>query len=152
MAFMSAGNEAHAMLSPGALQISPATGPLLPQFAPLLKKYAYHTDQEKVSVPRLEFLSCGDTLPSAPLKSIFFPMVTERADHHAEQVSRAVGLARLMEFSMDQWDRDQWQDHVSFLERVSHQVEFYWLHLGRNMAKLPHYLAATTASGLRRRT
>lgn len=146
MALMRGGEPAHALLSPGSVQISPLTISLLPQFAQLLDTYAYRPLHEKVSVPRLEFLPCEDALLSAPLRSIFFPSVTAREEHRMERVTRAVGLARLMEFSMDQWDRERWKDHVAFLERLSRQVDFYWLYLGRNMAELAPFLASAAAS------
>jgi len=128
------------LLSPGTVHVSPATFSLLPSYGHLFDKYSQNLSNMKVSVPRLEFLQDEPVQLSAPIKAVYFPSIGDKKNHEIEAVPRAVGLARLMESSMDQWDQETWEDHIRFLEHLSYNVVFYSLHLGRDMSSLPAFL------------
>jgi hypothetical protein len=129
-----------ALLSPGTVQIAPTTMSLLPHYEQLIKKYPRRPGEIKTSIPRREFIDTKEILWSAPIKTIFFPSIGEINSHVVEAVPRAVGLARLMESSMDQWDQGIWEVHIGFLEKLSCEVDFFELYLGNDMVELPAFI------------
>lgn len=132
-----------ALLSPGTVNISPATFPFLPELNKFSIKYPPSSPYVKVEVPRLEFLPVEKVCLSAPIKAVYFPVIGKRERHEVKIMPRAVGLARLMESSMDQWDQATWEDHIDFLERLSREVSFYSLFLGNTMSDLAAVLHET---------
>ena len=134
-----------ALLSPGTVHIAPTTFSLLPELKDLSTKYPRNPGYRKVHVPRLEFLPEEAVLLSAPIKVIYFPLIGEKERHGTDAVPRAIGLARLMESSMDQWDQEAWDVHIGFLERLSHAVSFHTLYLGSDMSNLPAFLEENLA-------
>ena len=134
-----------ALLSPGTVQITTSTSELLPYYADLFKKYPLQPGQRKISVPRSGILPMDKPVRSAAISLIFFPTINKADEHVAKAVPRAVGLARLMKSSMDQWDPGTWEAHVGFLEKLSYEVEFYDLHLGKDMTTFPHWLESAFA-------
>lgn len=129
-----------ALLSPGTVHISPATFSLLPGYQPLLAAYPQESGSWKAAIPRLEFLANDPVVLSAPIKAVFFPEIHHGHQHKLEKVPRSVGLVRLMESSMDQWDQETWKKHIGFLERLCNEVTFHTLYLGHDMTLLPAFL------------
>lgn len=140
MALLCQADAPLALLSPGSIQISPSTFTLLPQHVELMAKYPRAPQQLKASIPRQEFFDPDEIVFSASLKTVFFPTIGKTQHHCLKVVPRAIGLALLMESSMDQWDFETWNDHIRFLERLSHEVDFYELCLGHTMTDLADYL------------
>ena len=129
-----------ALLSPGSIHVSPQTGTFLPQLDKYFQHYSPHQFHGKVAIPRHKLLAQSKPTLSAKLNIVYFPEIGAGQEHKTEQIPRAVGLARLMEASIDQWDKDAWLNHVDFLERLSHQVQFRTLILGQNLPSLPDLL------------
>jgi hypothetical protein len=145
MALVRQSNATLALLSPGTVQVSPSTISLLPQFSGLLTRYPKKPGKRKISVPRSGIFQKNEKVQSAEVRFILFPTVKGTQEHQVKAVPRAVGLARLMKSSMDQWDKETWKTHVRFLEQLSYQVDFYDLELGKDMAKLPQCLGSVFA-------
>jgi hypothetical protein len=129
-----------ALLSPGTIRVTMETFSLLPQLQGLRKKYPKHRGHIKSSVPRQEFVDNDQVKLSTPITAIVFPLIGKTQNHELRSIARSIGLARLIESSLDQWDQDVWSQHIDFLERLSHSVEFYELFLGQNMVTLPQHL------------
>ena len=129
-----------ALLSPGTVHVTPVTLALLPELAESHQQYAAHPHHGKSAIPRLALLQLDSPNLSSELKAVYFPEVGHGPRHEIDDMSRAVGLARMLEASMDQWDRQTWHDHMDFLEKVSHQVRFRTLILGQVLHNLPQLL------------
>ncbi|MDX1413522.1 MAG: hypothetical protein R3293_04975 [Candidatus Promineifilaceae bacterium] len=125
-----------AALSPGTVHADPTTLALLPQLAAAVEPQQQHPVHGKMSIPRTALLAERNPPLSATVTAVYFPEIGGGAGHQIIPLPRAVGLARLMESSMDQWDRPAWQIHVDFLERLSHQVTFHQLLLGQELSTL----------------
>jgi hypothetical protein len=140
MTLISQTDVPRALLSPGSVRISSNTFSLLPHYSNLQAKYPRISSQYKASIPRIEFVDNANPLFSAPIKFILFPTVGAHKIHQLTLIPRAIGLARLLEASLDQWDQGTWENHIGFLENLSHEIEFYELRLGHDMSVLPRIL------------
>lgn len=129
-----------AALSPGTVHASPKTMTLLPKLARIQGTHTPHPYHGKIAIPRLELLRIKKPDLGAQLKIVYFPQVGQNGRHQITNLPRAVGLARLMEASMDQWDQSTWNAHIDFLERLSRQVTFRRLILGSDLSTLPQLL------------
>ncbi len=127
----------NALLSPGTVHATPDTLKLIPELSEQFGDHEPHPMHGKVAIPRLDLLQMPDPLLSAPLTTIYFPQIVGREEHETANLFPAVGLARMMEASIDQWDKPTWFHHVDFLDRLSHQVHFRSLSLGQDLATLP---------------
>lgn len=88
-------------------------------------------------IPRGQLMNLGTSMVKGKIARIYFPEIKNQEDHHLQEVPRSIGLAHLMEQSMDQWDPDTWQRHLDFLDRLAAQVKFRSLELGSNLNRLP---------------
>ena len=129
-----------AALAPGTIHATPSTFALLPDLARFIEHRQPHPYRHKIAIPRLELLDQANPDLPAAVKIVCFPEIDRNSRHHITDLPRAVGLARLMEDSMDQWDRGTWDAHVDFLERLSRQAGFRKLTLGSNLSTLPDLL------------
>lgn len=83
-----------------------------------------------------------------PVTLIAFPTVDNSQQTQAEPLHRAIALARLMEQSVDVWDRPSIAAHTQLLETLTAQSATFTLRLGADMqaqaAKLQHLIEETT--------
>ena len=77
---------------------------------------------------------------AGPVTTICFPRVSGPPRSHLKDIPAAVGLARLMEESVDRWDRQALDDHVDLLASLCRQCRHYELELGPDVARLPELL------------
>jgi hypothetical protein len=82
---------------------------------------------------------------SAPISHILFPGIEVDAENKLSPASQSVTFARLLEASVDRWDRPSLGDHVRALERLCRQAKGYDLRLNRNLAQLPSMLSEISA-------
>ena len=137
---LSTNGSVKALLSPGTVHTWPSTLTLLPHLTRLLEQQQPHPYHGKIPIPRLALLARNSPQLSAEMTAVYFPEITRHGEHTIIPLNRAEGLARLMESSIDQWDRSAWQGHIDFLVRLSHQVTFRQLMLGQNLSTLPELL------------
>lgn len=85
-------------------------------------------------------LEKNDWAAAGRVTTICFPRVTGAARSHVNETTAAVALARLMEESVDRWDREALDDHVDLLAALCRQCRHYELELGSDLARLPQIL------------
>lgn len=140
IALLSENGVINALLSPGTVHATPQTLALLPDMEARFQHITKHPYHGKVAIPRQDLLKLPNPLQTAPISAIYFPEVGTGPNHQISALHPAVGLARLMEASIDQWDKPTWLSHVDFLDRLSQQVRFRKLTLGSNLATLSNVL------------
>lgn len=125
-----------ALPSPGTVFVTKQTLALLPELVahqlPLRAQEAGH----KLPLSRAGLLAQGGSARSTSISAIYFPRVTTHAETAVTPVPRAVGLARLLSASMDQWDRPTWTAHLALLAALAKQVRFFDLALGRDLDRV----------------
>lgn len=82
---------------------------------------------------------------AAPISRILFPGIEVDAENKLSPISQSVTFARLLEASVDRWDRPSLGDHVRVLELMCRQAKGYDLRLNRNLAQLPSMLSEISA-------
>jgi hypothetical protein len=130
-----------ALPSPGPLNIHPQTLDLLPE----LRGWAGMQEApaaQKVTLPRERALTEGQFAAAAPVTAVFFPTLAPAGPGSAREIPAAVGLARLLEQSVDQWDLATLEAHLELLARLSAQARFYDLLIPRSRRPDPGLLQA----------
>ena len=125
------------LLSPGSVNVRANSFRLIPSLSQYLDEDHPKDQISRYTIPRLELMNSSEITPMGKLKRVYFPQIGDGEDHILSPVPRAVGLAHLMEASMDQWDNPTWLTHLNFLERLAPQVKFRYLTLGNNLDGLP---------------
>jgi hypothetical protein len=123
------GDLIKAYLSPGAVNVHPHTLSLLPDFRERLPAGETAGESGKIVLSRDVLFESGQLGDVSPVKAILFSSITEQSDYSLHDVPAAVGMARLIEEGVDQWDGPAHDDHISFLAALSRQVHFYDLRL-----------------------
>jgi len=118
-----------AYLSPGAVNVHPHTFSLLPDFGERLPAGEAAGQSGKVVLTRGMLFESGQLGEAYPVQAILFSSITEQSGCSLHDIPAAVGMARLIEEGVDQWDRPTYDDHLSFLTALSRQVRFYDLRL-----------------------
>ena len=122
----------YALPTPGTIHVRPPTFDLLPQIRSL---------PGGASIPPLLCLpvqKIASHRQMAPLvTAVYFPRIVSQFDPKRQRLNSAIGLARLLEASIDRWDEVALAAHVDLLARLSTQAIAYQLHLGTNVAYLP---------------
>ena len=127
----------YALPMPGGLTIRKGTLELLPKCQRLVThipcvqgKYALTNQQINM-----------DRMPEATrVSAVYFCRIEEREMSQKRPLSSALALVHLMEQSVDRWDRQVLNKHISILEQLSQQATNFSLHLGRDVAQLPSLL------------
>jgi hypothetical protein len=118
-----------ALLSAGTINLDPTSLPLLPSFAVRLADRPGTTAAGKRIVPRGHLLNVAQLGRRAPVAALCFPQVSDVERPLRQPLPRAVGLARLISDSVDQWDKSSYVAHLDFLGRLCEQARCYELHL-----------------------
>jgi len=122
--------------TPGGISLDPTTVELLPHLA-----HQFTGDRLRAGkqyFPAREIIE--DWASPAPVAVICFPRVNGDAVSNIHKLSQSVAIARLMEGSIDRWDRPVLRDHIRLLERLGRQSESYDLSLGRDTEQLQRIL------------
>jgi hypothetical protein len=121
----------HAFPSPGAINLDPTSLTFLPGRRTMnLEEYPLTLTGKRI-LPRRAVLSEDELGGGAPVSTVLFPRL-HTAEHSAvQEIAAAVGLARLIEDSVDQWDHATYEEHIDFLTDLSRQARFYHLSLPR---------------------
>lgn len=82
----------------------------------------------------------GDWSPPAEVRAICFPQIEDREETVVEKFPSTIALARMLEESLDQWDKPSLVDHTMLLGQLSQQADCYMLKLGRDLPQVPHLL------------
>lgn len=85
---------------------------------------------------------------SAPTKvtTLFFPQIMPREETAVLLHNRAIALTQLMSESVDRWDDETLEAHISCLEQLCQQATSYRLQLGQNMLQMEHCIEAAALS------
>lgn len=116
-------------LSPGAVNVHPHSFVLLPDFRERLPAGEAAEQSGKVVLSRGMLFESEHLGEASPVQAILFSSITEQSGCSLHDIPAAVGMARLIEAGVDQWDRPTYDDHISFLTALSRQVRFYDLRL-----------------------
>ena len=123
--------------SPGAINLHPHTLAMFPDFEERTVQLSKTTTGGKQIIARGSLLQEEEIgKKSAPVSTILFPSLTNQPEYSLHEVNPAIGLARLIEENVDQWDRDTYEAHIDLLARLSHQAGFYDLHFPRDRSPL----------------
>jgi hypothetical protein len=120
--------------SPGAINLHPKTFNLLPEYQRTVGPIQWTKNAGKSPFARGHLLSEGMFAESSIVTAIIFPAITGQAQYSLHEVDPAIGLARLIEDNVDQWDRSTYVEHIDLLTNLSRQISFYNLHLARDHA------------------
>jgi hypothetical protein len=120
--------------SPGAINLHPQTLALLPHFQDRLPLAAQPTPGGKYTISRGALLAGHEGVKPTAVGAILFPRLSDQSTFSLHEVNSAVGLARLIEENVDQWDSDTYEASIDLLAQLSHQAAFYDLHLPRGQA------------------
>lgn len=123
--------------TPGFVNVRPRTFELLPE----LRQLSVATQTDKAAGTRLQLETAHWSAP-APITAICFPQITSDAQSRLEPLDASVALARLMEESVDRWDKGAFLDHMAFLTSLSQEASHYRLLLGSDVDKLSLHLQA----------
>ncbi len=130
--------------TPDETWIRPTTLALLPALAAYQATGA--AGSNSANTIRLHPVTPRPGLNPTVISAICFPQVTAGATRLRPQ-SQSLTLARLLEESLDCWDLDAATDHTTFLSALVRQAPAYELHLGQDVARLPHLLQSLASSG-----
>lgn len=122
--------------TPGFVNVRPPTFELLPQLRELT---ARKRNSRAAARGRLQLKAAQWSEP-APVSAICFPQVTSASQSRLEPLDASVGLAQLMEESVDRWDTKALLQHMEFLTALSRQASYYRLHLGADVNALSRRL------------
>ena len=114
-----------AYLSPGAVNVHPHTISLLPRYRERLPAGEKPEQSGKYVLSRGELFESEQLEEVSPVRDILFSSIAQQRDYSLHDVSAAVGMARLIEEGVDQWDRETYDDHINLLATLSGQVRFY---------------------------
>lgn len=128
----------YALISPGSINVRPQSFEILSGLKSLVDPDKSFKILDNRMIPRKQFLNFEAYKNKGKVTRIYFPTIGNGANHVVKEISRSVGLARLMEQSMDQWDQDTWEKHLDFLERLSSKVQFRSIELGKDIDSLPN--------------
>jgi hypothetical protein len=131
-----------ALPSPGCFNISPQTLQLLPWLE--IPSERFNEVYGKYEVPVAELVADVEKRPF-PIHYIFLLERQQSFEHTLIPVSQAVALAQLMEESIDRWDAQTFNAHLSALEQLVRQSVCFHLKLGFDVDGLPAFLAAALA-------
>ena len=128
--------------SPGAINLHPRTLALLPDFQDRLPPVPQPVRGGKHILSRGTLLLDQEHADPTVVGTILFPCLTNQAQESLHEVTPAIGLARLIEENIDQWDRGTHAAHFDLLTRLSRQANFFDLHLPRGRLPNPGLLNA----------
>ena len=122
--------DVHAFPAPGAINLDADSLALVPGLQDRLPSLGVRLPAPgKQSIARHALLTAADFGQPASVKTIIFPALTVDSDWSLREVKSAVGLARLIAESVDQWDRDTYASHLDLLTALSSQARFFDLNL-----------------------
>lgn len=127
----------YVLAAPDIVSIRPFTLELLPQLSAKLAAPA----AGRAQVISAFALTDGRWASPSKATTVYFPQITDQPTRLAP-LSRAIGLARLMEQSVDQWDTAVLPDHIAILQALSQQTAVYTLFLGPDVARLNGIITA----------
>lgn len=129
-------DSVYALPTPDAVSIRPASLRLLPALRERLPGW---TGERPFSLSAYELVN-GRWAAPAPIRALYFPQIENRVESALRPLPRAVGLARLLEESVDQWDAPLLADHLAVLQAISQQADAFTLRLGQNPERIPDLL------------
>ena len=128
-------NGVYGFPTPGLVSIRPQSFTLLPELNDFVDQERFAHEQDKAFLPA-QRVARERWSAAVPLRRIYFPRIEDRADCALKPLHRAVGLALLMEESVDRWDAAVLDAHVAVLQALTAQAELYTLHLGQDISEL----------------
>ena len=117
--------------SPGAINLHPDAFSLLPGYSFTACSPTLPAGRGKIIYPRGTLLPGKKIAGRTAVSTVFFLTFTNQSQPALHEVPRAIGLARLIEENVDQWDQDTYLNHIDLLTTLSRQAAFYDLHLIR---------------------
>jgi hypothetical protein len=120
--------------SPGAINLHPHTLTLLPHLRQRLHLAVPPPSGSKHTLPRSMLLAGQKMAKPTAVSTILFPRLSNQELYSLHEVSPAVGLARLIEENVDQWDTGTHEASIDLLACLSRQVNFYNLQIPRGLS------------------
>jgi hypothetical protein len=127
----------YALPTPGGTSVKRPTFALLPDLQAMAGNVSL--SQARVDITTQQLVN-GQWSEPAPVVAIYFPHIEDRAQSALQAQGRALCLARLLEESVDRWDKATMPAHINLLHSLSRQAAAYTLRLGRDVATLPALL------------
>lgn len=134
------GQAVYALPTPNGISLSPRTAELVPGLSGLIGRTS-DRDGTKRYVAASRIVSTWGQ--AAAVKRIIFPRVGRQMHCQMSPTTSAVSLARLMESSLDRWDRECIPTHLDLLTRLCRQASISELSLGKDLDYLSSSLGAT---------
>ncbi|MEM7116971.1 MAG: hypothetical protein AAF614_31355 [Chloroflexota bacterium] len=130
----------YAWPTPGTLGIRTKTFDLLPT---LQTRLGLPTPQT-VEVTAEQLVNSRWAEPAC-VEAIFFPEVRQGGETAVLPHNRAIALTQLMSESIDRWDSDTLNSHITCLQQLCRQATPYRLHLGQDMAQMAQAISSQVA-------
>lgn len=141
-------DNVQALPTPSELTVRKKTLELLPELREYQRSQRYGSSVNKANATVCTLnLAKIAWARGGPVTTICFPRVTRGPQSHLKEIPAAVGLARLMEESVDRWDRELLDDHVDLLTALCRQCHHYELQLSEDVGRLPELLAGQGVGG-----
>lgn len=137
-------DDVRALPTPSELTVRKKTLELLPELRRYQRSPRYGNRANQASATGCT-LNLGKITwdNGGPVTTICFPRVTGGPRSHLKEIPAAVGLARLMEESIDRWDREALDGHIDLLTALCRQCHHYELELSEDVGRLPELLAGS---------
>lgn len=127
-----------ALPTPGFVSVRLPTLDLLPDLEDYVGQI-FDTAEDKVFLTAKQ-VAKGNWSAAVPIRRIYFPRIVDQSQSTLTPLNGAVGLAYLMEESVDRWDKETLMAHLGCLQALVKQADLYELHLGRDLSTLPALL------------
>lgn len=127
-----------ALPTPGFVSVRLPTLELLPDLAAHVGQI-FDTAEDKVFLTAKQ-VAKGNWSAAVPIRRIYFPRIVDQLHSTLQPMNGAVGLAYLMEESVDRWDTETLMAHLGCLQALVKQADVYELQLGRDLSTLPALL------------
>ncbi len=126
-----------ALPSPGGFSIRPKTLRMLPYLASLAQQMDRNIFNGKYHFSQKDVISKQERGSGAIIEAICFPQVSSQPENALTPMPATIGLANLMEQSVDRWDEMTFDGHLDCLNHLARQAPSYQLQLGSDVACLP---------------
>lgn len=134
------GQVVYALPTPNGISLSPRTADLVPGLSGVIDGTG-DLDRAKRYFAASRIISTWGQ--AGAVKTIIFPRVGRQMHCQMSPTTSALSLARLMESSLDRWDRECIPTHLDLLTRLCRQASICELSLGKDVGYLSSSLGAT---------
>lgn len=127
--------------TPGGIGITSSTFDYLPSLRQIWPEYSGQNRADRSYIPAGQIVSKWSS--PTPITTLCFPEITSRQRTKLEPLNKATALAKLMENSVDRWDKDCLSTHLAILEKLCQQSTAYALKLGNDFDYIARFISVT---------